>query len=208
MRCLRGTLLTALLALACGGIAEAKDCKKGKKPCGDKCISAKKVCKEAPPAAEGGGEAPPPAAEAAAPAAPTCKKGKKPCGATCIPAKKVCKEAGGGEGKPPPEPKLASASSAEVTAALQSQPGQAMIQLARTLQKSGELDVEEPRRAAFRQALKGAKAPLVICNIGHVQLVRDCDSVVGGSVTLPCYLAVDEMSEVCKLIGQPMPQVK
>jgi hypothetical protein len=204
MRSLRQTLLVASLVLLAGGNAEAKECKKGKKPCGDKCISAKKVCKEAPAeAAAAGGEAAAPAAATTL----TCKKGKKPCGDKCIPAKKVCKEAEGPKALPP-EPKLASASSAEVEAALKSQPGQATIALARTLQKAGDLEVDDKQRLAFRTALKGTKPPLGICGIGHVQLVRDCDALIGGTVTLPCYLAVDEMSEVCKLVGQPMPQVK
>lgn len=180
----------------------AKECKKGKKLCGTKCIPAKKVCKEDTPAA--GGEA------AAAPAqGPQCKKGKKPCGDKCIPAKKVCKEEGGttmvrGGG----EPKLASASTAEVAAALESPAGQAMLNLAQALTKSGELDVSDAQRASFRQSLRGQRPPLPICAIGHVQLVRDCDTAIKGKVTLPCYLSVDEMAAVCEALGQKMPYVK
>lgn len=193
-------LMMVLLCAGClilGGAGEAwaKDCKKGKKPCGGKCIPAKKVCKEDDaPAAD------------AAPAGPTCKRGQKLCGDKCIPAKKAC--ADGGTVTVNIDQKIASASETEVSAALQSPPGQAMLGLARALAKSGDLDVDDRGRQGFRQALRGARPPLPICSISHIQLVRDCDTTLKNKVTLPCYLAVDEMAEVCKAQGHPMPQFK
>ncbi|MCS6911725.1 MAG: hypothetical protein RMK29_00575 [Myxococcales bacterium] len=189
-------VLVALLLLGPPPLADAARCKRGKKPCGDRCIPASKACVEDPGPQEPGGTQ-----------TLSCKRGKKPCGDRCIPASKACVEPTT-PAAPTPEPKLASASSTEVAAAFKSQAGQAMLQLARALLKSGELDVDETMRLSFRQGLRGIQPPLPICNIGHVQLVRDCDAAIGASVTLPCYLAVDEMAEVCKLLGQPMPTVK
>jgi hypothetical protein len=188
--------LIALLLLCVAAAADAKECKKGKKLCGGKCISAKKVCKEA------GGEE----AAAAVPAASECKKGKKLCGGKCIPAKKVCKEA---EGVAVPQARMESASTALVDAALASPAGQAMLQLARVLQQSGDLDVTDKQRDAFRRSVAGLKAPQPICDISHIQLVRDCDTKLKSKVTLPCYLAVDEMAAVCEgRFGKKMPPVK
>lgn len=193
---LSGVVCALLLALSAPALA--KDCKKGKKPCGNKCISAKKVCKE-----EGAAAAP------AAPAAKKCKKGKKPCGDACIPIKKACQEEGGAAAAPSnPEPRMNSASTAAVAEALEGQAGRAMLELAKVLTKSKDLDVTDDQRKVFRQGLRGVKPPLSICAISHVQLVRDCDNILKGTVTLPCYLAVDEVATVCEALGQKMPQVK
>ncbi len=147
--------------------------------------------------------------------AKTCKKGKKPCGDKCISARKVCKDDPGdgtAEATPALLPKddkpLQSASNDAVSVAFASPAGKAMVQLAQTLSRTGVLDVEDLQRETFRKALRGQRPPLPICVISHIQLVRECEPIVGGTVTLPCYLAVDEMADVCQLIGQLMPQFK
>ena len=174
------TLLSVLLALAATDAAAAKDCKKGKKLCGGRCISAKKPC------AEDG-------AAAAAPGGPKCKKGQKVCGDRCIPAKKACADA------PAPSPSGKTAASAEPTAALlATPPGQAMMQLARALQKSNALDVDDKQREALRQSLRGAKPPLPLCDSSQNLLVKGCEQVIGGTLTLPCTLAVEEIATFCK----------
>jgi hypothetical protein len=156
----------------------------------------------------------------------TCKKGKKPCGGRCISERKACKDDDDAPAAPAGTPAngtsagaaangaasndhpIESASSALVTAAFASPAGKAMVQLARTLRQSGDLDVDDASRAVFQKALRGARPPLVICSISHIQLVRECEPLVGGNVTLPCYLAVDEMSDACKAMGTIMPQFK
>jgi hypothetical protein len=192
------SLCLVLCLLTCA-TAAAKRCKKGKQPCGGQCISIKKECREQAPPAAGT----PDGAEAAP---VKCKKGKKPCGGLCIPKKKPCQE----QALSQPQEKVVfkSDSSEVVNAALSSPAGRAMLQLAQALKRSGDLDVDEKGRGQFRQGLRGLRPPLQICDIGHIQLVRECDQVVGGNVTLPCYLAVDEMAAVCKLLGQEMKQVK
>ena len=206
------TLLSVLLALAATDAAAAKDCKKGKKLCGGRCISAKKPCAEdgAAAAAPGGPKckkgqkvcgdrcipAKGPCTDGAtASAAPglTCKKGQKVCGDRCIPAKKACADA------PAPSPSGKTAASAEPTAALlATPPGQAMMQLARALQKSNALDVDDKQREALRQSLRGAKPPLPLCDSSQNLLVKGCEQVIGGTLTLPCTLAVEEIAGFCK----------
>lgn len=143
--------------------------------------------------------------------APACKKGKKLCGGKCIPAKKPCKEAAPAAATtqaPPGSEAGGTLSSAAVAAAFQTPAGQAMLRLARTLKQTGVLDVEDKQRAEFRQALRGQRPPLPICTISQVQLKRDCEVQIGGTLALPCVLAVDEMATVCKLIGQELPTLK
>ena len=75
------------------GLAEARNCKKGK-PCGNSCISKNDVCHKNGGTSEAVSETPvsaAPAAEATSHAAKHCKKGKA-CGNSCIPKDAVCSQ--------------------------------------------------------------------------------------------------------------------
>lgn len=176
------SVVAVLLFLVSPALAE-KTCKKGKKPCGGRCISAKKDCPaDSPPAA--------------APAGPKCKKGQKVCGDTCIPKKKVCAApAAAPAAQSGPVAKAATEPTDEL---LQTPPGQVLLTLARALKKSGALDVEDRQREGLRQALRAQKPPIPICGAAQNQLVRACEKDVGGTLTLPCTLATEEIATFCK----------